>query len=130
MDIIDRGEEHLKALRDWSIESTLWKHHQDTHGADEDPNFEMKAVSYTPSPLVRQCMEARMIHDSQKNLMNRRGEWGQNLPPRLTIEDDTGMVPEEGKRVAVHQEGRSAKRKRISMSGCRKPEGERDQEAE
>ena len=32
------------------------------------------------------------------NLLNRRGEWGQNLPPRLTLKDsETGRVREQKK---------------------------------
>ena len=77
--LYDRGEEHRNALREKNMESPLWEHHQGEHQGEE-PAFEMGALC---SPLVGQCKEARLIVDNgAKKLMNRKGEWWQNLPPR------------------------------------------------
>ena len=49
----------------------------------------MTSMGYTSSALIRQSTEARYITDKcNVKLMNRKGEWGQNLPPKLTLEDD------------------------------------------
>ena len=49
----------------------------------------MSSIGFTSSALLRQSREARLItENSNKNLMNRKREWGQNLPPKLTVEDD------------------------------------------
>ena len=75
-----------------------------------------------------------MIVDNRaKNLMNRKGEWGQNLPPRLTIEDDSGNT-EGGKRKEPQYAplgARSAKRQRRNNEECKVQEGQygkRDQD--
>ena len=86
--LFDRGQEHLKALKKKSPESPLWEHHSEAHQGQE-PRFTMEAVSFTNSALIRQSMEARLIVDNgHMNLMNRKGEWGQNLPPKLLMEDE------------------------------------------
>ena len=39
-------------------------------------------------------MEGLLIGEAQEGtLMNRRGEWGQNLPPKLEIEDPVNSLP-------------------------------------
>ena len=50
----------------------------------------MTSKGFTSSNLIRQTQEARLIVDKRVkvNLMNRKGEWGQNLPLKLTLEDD------------------------------------------
>ena len=50
------------------------------------------------SNIMRQATEAVLIqHHAGSNLLNRRGEWGQNLPPKLVVEDDfDGQNPGDG----------------------------------
>ena len=45
--------------------------------------------------MLRQCLEGHEIGKLEPGtFMNRKGEWGQNLPPKLTIEDsDEGRIP-------------------------------------
>ena len=65
----------------------------------------MEAIGFQSSPLWRQATEAIKIQNQQeKNVLNRRGEWGQNLPPKLSLE------PEEN---GVHK-AQERKRKRVS----------------
>ena len=69
--------------------------------------FEMEVKSTHPRPLQRQCMEAHMIQGFKGNtILNRKGEWGQNLPPKLSIADEDLDKPEHPKRkrnVRQHQ---------------------------
>ena len=42
---------------------------------------------YPRSALLRQATEAHQIGlNSSNNVLNRRGEWGQNIPPKLVLE--------------------------------------------
>ena len=55
---------------------------------------------------MRQVTEAYEIQkNSRKNPLNRRGEWGQNLPPRLNLEED-GENQESRKRKKKTQIGK------------------------
>ena len=64
----------------------------------------MKIEGFYPKPLYRQSREGQLIAESkEETLMNRRGEWGNNLPPRLELADDRGRqssskVPTKQKR--------------------------------
>ena len=84
----NRGADHLTALEKMDKESPLVEHHMEDHHG-QDPWFEMKVKSVHDKPLHRQCEEAHLIENfSGQKIMNRKGEWGQNLPPRLTIEGE------------------------------------------
>ena len=84
----DRGVEHLTALEKMNLESPLVEHHFQDH-PQEDPKFEMKAKSFHDKPLHRQCEEAHLIEAyTGDKIMNRKGEWGHNLPPKLSIEGE------------------------------------------
>ena len=51
----------------------------------------MKVVSFHKTKLMRQATEATRIQMMEGgNILNRRGESGQNLPPKLVIDDPTG----------------------------------------
>ena len=82
----DRGTEHFSALRNHNLESPLVEHMSEDH-RNETPNFQMKISGYQTRPLDRQTEEASRIEefDGQK-ILNRRGEWGQNLPPKISVE--------------------------------------------
>ena len=84
----DRAQEHQAALRNKDMESPLWEHHAECHG-DLEPKFSMKVVSKQRKPLQRQTLEGILVSQAEEGtLMNRKGEWGQNLPPKLEIVDD------------------------------------------
>ena len=64
---------------------THWREH---HGGGEDPSFTMKIVKQHARPLSRQIHEGIQIANFKGQiLINRKGEWGCNLPPTLVIED-------------------------------------------
>ena len=65
--------------------------------------------------MMRQCLEAHHIETLGKTcaILNRRGEWGQNLPPKLVLEGEN--IPESGKsrKRVRRKEGNEAKRQKI-----------------
>ena len=91
----DRGLEHLAALDRMNPESPLVEHLLEAHpgvGVEDDEDasahFQMSIVSTHPKPLKRQCQEVHLIHTFREGqIRNRKGEWGQNLPPKLTLTD-------------------------------------------
>ena len=93
----DRSLEHWSAIRRRDETSPLVEHHNLEHPDKEEPDFAMEIISYPKTNLQRQAEEAEQIlrHESA-NLLNRRGEWGQNLPPKLSIEDQS--QDDKGKR--------------------------------
>ena len=67
----------------------------------------MKIIGTPTSNILRQTGEYQQMvkYSELGNLLNRRGEWGQNLPPKLIIEEDE----KGGKRSRdQHQAGRPA----------------------
>ena len=56
-----------------------------------EPRFQMRVISLQKSPLVRQLEEGQLINTYAGDIQpNRKGEWGNNLPPLITIEDTKG----------------------------------------
>ena len=93
----DRGQEHLDALRRQDRESPLVEHSQDCHPG-VPARFQMEIVRTPRGNLERQVAEGieimKISEDPSVKVLNRRGEWGQNLPPRLTLEDDSTGLPQ------------------------------------
>ena len=84
----DRGLEHLKALENMHKDNTLEPHWREHHGGGEDPSFTMKIIKQHARPLSRQIHEGIQIANFKGQiLINRKCEWGCNLPPTLVIED-------------------------------------------
>ena len=54
----------------------------------QERKFKIEAVCYPGRTLLRQATEANQIQRHKKlgMVINRRGEWGQNLPPKLTAD--------------------------------------------
>ena len=66
---------------------------------EEVHKFSMKVVSVRKSPLVRQCEEGLLIGSFKGDLvLNRKGEWGNNLHPAMTMEDNGPKQKAEGHR--------------------------------
>ena len=79
--LYDRGLEHQKAYASRSEESVMYEHEQKDHQG-EKAEWTMKAQRFQKGNLKRQALEAHKISlNEDKNLLSRRGEWGQNLPP-------------------------------------------------
>ena len=94
----DRGQEHLSALNSRDPNSVLVQHLEEHH-SDMEPEFAMKLVKTHQSPLYRQVHEGVLI-DSFKGqvTLNRKGEWGSNVPCTLEVVDRNGEVIIGGKR--------------------------------
>ena len=83
----DRVLEHSKAIQSLDMESPMVEHYLMEHSSDQEPAFSMEAIGFRSTPLWRQAGEASEIgKHSNKHVLNRRGEWGQNLPPKLSLE--------------------------------------------
>ena len=95
----DRGAEHWKALQRGDPESPLVEHNQKEHPNDPS-TFSMEIVSYITRNMTRQATESVKIQlmSSTCDLLNRRGEWGQNLPPKLTIDGEDGDYEGKGQK--------------------------------
>ena len=77
----ERGLEHLDLIRLNSEESPFVEHQREKHPGEE-VKVSMKVVSKEPRPLDRLTLEGTMISEHRSGqLLNRKGEWGQNLPP-------------------------------------------------
>ena len=79
----DRGLEHLGALKSSNSESPLVEHCYDQHdGVLQE--FRMKVLNFPKTTMLRQCKEGHEIGKLEHGTyMNRKGEWGQNLPPQI-----------------------------------------------
>ena len=76
----------------------------------------MKLVSKHIKPLERQCKEGLMIGEyDQGKIINRRGEWGENLPPDFGVLEDT-IYKVKRKNSSTQQ--RSDKAKRVRLEVC------------
>ena len=80
--------EHARAIKNEYAESPMIEHALEDH-PNKPRDFKMEVLSFPKTTLMRQATEAWEIrkHGRNSKVINRRGEWGQNLPPRLTVED-------------------------------------------
>ena len=102
----DRCLEHVKAMEAMDENSPLVEHALEQHqGAT--PEVMMKIISFEKSNLQRQAGEYQhmQVYAGKGTLLNRRGEWGQNLPPKLVFEED------------IHQNGNGKRGQEQSSGG-------------
>ena len=72
-------------------ESPMIEHLKEYHeGAP--PNFKVEMMKNFARPLQRQIYEGIMINANKAITMNRKREWGQNLPPKFEIEGHKKMT--------------------------------------
>merc|ERR1711954_83580 len=84
------GAEHLAALNSEDEKSPLVQHWQEGHGGQEWA-YQMKILSSHRTPLSRQIEEGHRISSFKgEEILNRKGEWGENLPPKLVVEEKGG----------------------------------------
>ena len=94
----DRSADHYRALESADINNPLVEHWKESH-PNKEWNFSMTVVRSFRSPLQRQSCEGYLIANYKGDiLMNRKGEWGQNLPPKLIIEDQRDSANFDGNR--------------------------------
>ena len=83
----DRGLEHLSPLKNESSTSNIVVHWKEYHQQKEWA-YTMRVVADHKTPLPRQVHEGQLIGDFKgQRIINRKGEWGENLPPKLIVED-------------------------------------------
>ena len=76
----ERTKEHFSLLENHPEKSALGDHARDDHDG-QTCAFKMKLLSKHLKPLERQCKEGLDISEYKEGkVMNRRGEWGENLP--------------------------------------------------
>ena len=87
-----RGLEHIGLMKNMSKESPMIEHPLESHQG-QPVNFSMQVVRKIKRTLDRKVTEGTMIAESDPGtLINRKGEWGQNLPPKyglLDVEDSS-----------------------------------------
>ena len=68
------------------------EHADEKHPGELD--FSIESMCFPKSSLLKQATEAMEIesHRIKYMVINRKGEWGQNLPPQLTLEDTNDQV--------------------------------------
>ena len=76
----------MAALEKGNESNAMAKHQKEAHqGMQWD--FSMKVLKSHKYPLGRQSWEGRLVEDFKGDLvLNQKGEWGCNLPPKLVIE--------------------------------------------
>ena len=91
----DRGVEHFTAMKKGNTESPMVEHEEEYHGGLQ-PDFTMEVIGNPASNIQRQLGEYhQMLKYGDKGvLLNRRGEWGQNLPPQLQIQENSSSEKE------------------------------------
>ena len=112
----DRGAEHAAALAKMDQNSPLVEHHLEIHEG-RTPSFTMEVVQTFLRPLDRQVMEGVLIQSFKGDfLMNRRGEWGQNLPPQFTTATDdkvAGVARIQPQKRTAEEDAGYQKRRRV-----------------
>ena len=107
----DRARDHAQALISRNQSYAIVKHWMTNHGDMSDPpSFNYKLVSSHKSAIARQITEAILIDiEPNENLMNGRGEFGQNHVPRMVLPEQVIHVPPK---LPTHlDQQQSAKRK-------------------
>ena len=66
--------------------------HQEYHKEIPETNFKLELLRTFRRPLERQTFEGIKISTSEAIPINRKGEWGQNLPPKFTCTDEGAPI--------------------------------------
>ena len=113
----DRGSEHLSGLVSGNPDNVLVQHMEEEHQGTE-PEFTMKLVKSHRSPLYRQVHEGVLIDQFQGDMsMNRKGEWGSNVPETLEVVNRNGDIVTGVKRArTTDNEGDNPSRKKVSTN--------------
>ena len=109
---------------------TTTEHHLEHHGdVGGDPKFKIEMVKSFKKPLERQCFEGLCISQAKEGTttMNRKGEWGQNLPPKFSLSEDSKdnqvqhvqnpKIVKKGKRKSNRQNDRQTPELHIEPGG-------------
>ena len=84
----DRGSDHLADLKALRVKNPLVKHLVEDHPGQEWDSYKMKVTKVHKNAMYRQVSEGQFISNfGGHKVLNQKGEWGQNLPPRTVVED-------------------------------------------
>ena len=110
--------EQERAIKRIETESPAVEHHLEHHSG-ESPEFSMKLVEFSPFPLQRQAKEGHLITNFKGDvLMNRKGDWGQNLPPRLIVEGEEERTGGQRTRVQERKKKEEEPERKKSRTSC------------
>ena len=113
----DRGGDHLKALNSKDETNPLVEHWQNSHQGVEW-RYTMKVTKVHDSALQRQVEEGFSIGNYRGDtLLNRKGEWGNNLPPKLIVEDSSQERAATSSQ-QVKQVSQESRKNKISTGGA------------
>ena len=102
--------------------------HEEQHEREESPSLKVELVKKCRKLLERQVLEGVKIDRFKGIIINRKGEWGQNLPPNFTIEGqgDTQRYNNKSRTIATKRDMQVKEsdegRKRAKMSSEDVPE--------
>ena len=82
-------------MKKMSDESPLVEHHTEHHPEKKELRFKLEMMKSFKTPLERQVYEGVRISQSKAIPINRKGEWGQNVPPRFKIHEGQGQTSGE-----------------------------------
>ena len=129
----DRGGEWLDSINRRVPDSPLEEHASNQH-PEQPRRFKMEILKFTGNPLVRQTTEAHLItKQSLKGIaLNRKGEWGQNLAPKLILDGQEPPQRKSGKLRGGREEGKEGGKEEVEKEGQGEEggkEGEVDRES-
>ena len=108
----DRNQEHQKMMKMWDLKSPMVEHTINAHQG-KDHRYAVKVEKTFKGNMQRQIKEGQMIGEFKGDtLLNRKGEWGQNLPPKFTMEDEDSYVRHEGRKRRQEEGCGDSKRQR------------------
>ena len=83
----DRGREHLSAMDKGDPNHPLVQHFQEEHKETQQVSAKMSILKIEEKNVYRQAQEGVYITSFKGDcILNGRGDWGQNLPPKLEVD--------------------------------------------
>ena len=111
-------------MRNHNKESPMIEHQEEAHPG-EPVRFSMEVIRKMKRPLDRKVLEGTLISESTPgSLINRKGEWGQNLPPKFgLLETESGSYGLKKRKSREEQE--LDKEKELTESDVRRRKRQR-----
>ena len=104
----DRGQDHLKALKNKDRKNALVEHWLDHHEGHEW-SYKMEICQVFDRPLSRQVTEGYQIQNYKGDVViNRKGEWGCYVPPQLQVLDEKNQEDQPQQRAQKIKEDQGA----------------------
>ena len=88
----ERSLEHLALWENHPEASAIEDHQREVHDGLPKIEIGMKVVAKFFKPLERQTKEGQMVNDFKgHHIFNRKGEWGENVPPKFGLLEDGAL---------------------------------------